>query len=194
MISKYFVYLSALIILVGDFSYIVQTAKGKAHPNRVSWLLWALIPMITFAAEIKQGVGLQALMTFMVGFGPFIVLAVSLLDKKAYWKLSNFDIFCGVLSVLAIIAWQLTGNGNTAILLSIIADIFAAIPTIIKSLKNPESEHYGVYLSGVISGVITLLTIKNWTVAEWGFPLYVTIMCLLLVTLVTAPKWKKLKI
>ena len=84
MISKYFVYLSALIILVGDFSYIVQTAKGKVHPNRVSWLLWALIPMITFAAEIQQGVGLQALTTFMVGFGPFIVLAVSLLDKKAY--------------------------------------------------------------------------------------------------------------
>ena len=80
-------------------------------------MLWALAPMIAFAAEVAQGVGLNAVLTLAVGFGPLMVVVASFLDPKAYARVTPFDAGCGVLSLAALGAWAVTGRGNVAILL-----------------------------------------------------------------------------
>ncbi|HEY6396548.1 MAG TPA: hypothetical protein VIX82_03735 [Solirubrobacteraceae bacterium] len=50
-------------------------------------MLWTLTPLIAFAAERAQHVGLEALLTFAVGFGPLLVVVASFVDPRAYWKL-----------------------------------------------------------------------------------------------------------
>jgi hypothetical protein len=75
MISENFIYLGAIFNLVGSSNYAWNTIKGRTKPNRVSWFLWALAPLIAFAAMLGQGISITAsLMTFMVGFGPLVVL------------------------------------------------------------------------------------------------------------------------
>lgn len=173
MISEKFVLLGALFSLVGSTTYVIATLKGKIQPNRVSWFLWALAPMIAFAAEIYKGVGIQALMTFMVGFGPALVLLSSFAAKRAVWKLGVFDFICGGLSLVGLALWALTREGNVAISFSILADGLAALPTVAKSYKYPETESYIVYLFATINASLTLLTINNWTFANYGFPIYI---------------------
>ena len=68
MLNQNFVIIGTLIGTAGAFAYLWDTIKGKVKPNRVSFLLWAIAPMIAFAAQIKQGVGLESLMTFSTGF------------------------------------------------------------------------------------------------------------------------------
>jgi len=157
MINEKFVYLGAIINVIGSSTYAWNTLKGKTKPNRVTWFLWMLIPMIAFFAMIGEGVGLTSLMTFMVGFGPFLVLTASLMNKKAYWKISTLDWWCGGLSVLAVILWLITGTGVIAIILSISADLLASVPTVIKSYRDPSSEHHSVFRNGAISAAITML-------------------------------------
>jgi hypothetical protein len=77
MINQNFVILGAIIATIGSLSYLIDTIKGKVKPNRVSFLLWSLAPLIAFVAELKQGVGLQALMTFVVGFLPLTIFIAS---------------------------------------------------------------------------------------------------------------------
>src|SRR5665213_1534086 len=184
MLNVHFVIVGAGINLIGSTSYVIKTLKGKTRPNRVTWFLWALAPLVAFSAEIGQGVGLRSLMTFMVGFGPAMVLIASFINRKAVWKITKLDIICGFLSIIALIAWKITGVGNVAIALSIAADLLAATPTLIKAYKEPKTEHYGVFLCGAISAVITLLTITNWTFAQYGFPLYIALVCAALVILI----------
>ena len=188
MLNVHFVIVGAVLNLIGSSSYTFQTLKGKTRPNRVTWFLWALAPLVAFSAEIGQGVGLRSLMTFMVGFGPLMVLIASFINRKAVWKITRLDIVCGFLSLVALIAWKITGVGDVAIALSIVADFLAATPTLIKSYKEPGSEHYAIYLMGAISGVITLLTIKQWNFAQYGFPLYIVLVCIALVALIVAPR------
>lgn len=188
MIDPHFVIVAAVFNVLGGLSYLIATLKGQVKPNRVTWFLWAVVPLIAFVAEIKQGVGLTSLMTFMVGFNPALIFCASFLNKKAEWKLSRFDIGCGALSVLGIVLWRITGTGNIAILMSILADGFAAIPTIVKAYKAPKTENYLVYLGGAISAVITLLTIKSWTLAFYGFPLYILFVTALMVFLIKSPR------
>jgi hypothetical protein len=180
MIDERFMVLASALLVVGIAGYAFDTFKGKTQPNRVTWFLWSLAPLIAFAAQVREGVGWQALMSFFVGFGPLIVVIASLLNKKAYWKISKLDIFCGTLSVSALALWYITGSGNVAILFSIIADVFAAFPTVLKAYKEPESETYLVFFLATLSAIITLLTIRNWSFANSAFAVYILLINALL--------------
>ena len=172
MIDERWVLLGVVINLVGSATYALSTLRGHTKPNRVTWLLWFIIPMIVLAGQLDQKVQWQALLTFMAGFGPFIVLAASLKNKDSYWEVTKLDKICGVLSLLAITLWLITSNPNLAIMLGIVADFLAAVPTLIKSYKYPETENHRAFRNATISSVITLLTISIWTFATYSFVIY----------------------
>ncbi len=103
MLNQNFVMVGAIIATIGSLSYLTDTVKGKVKPNRVSFLLWSLAPLIAFFAELKQGVGIQSLLTFVVGILPLTIFAASFVNKKAEWKLTRFDLTCGALSLVGLI-------------------------------------------------------------------------------------------
>jgi len=184
MINQNFVYLGAIIFFIGSVGYIIKTLQGKIKPNKVTWFLWALAPLIAFAAQIKQGVGLQSLLTFMVGFMPIIIFLASFVNKKSYWKIERSDLICGSLSIFGLIAWQITKVGNIAIIFSIVADFLAGWPTFVKSFKYPETENYLIYLGNAIFASITLLTIKVWNFETYSFSLYLFVVTLLIAIII----------
>jgi len=192
VINENFVYLGLAIGSIGGIIYLIYTLQGKVRPNRVTWFLWGLAPLIAFAAEVKQGIGPIALFTFINGFFPLLIFIASFLNKKSYWEISRFDKICGVIALGGLILWQLTGVGNIAILFSIFADGMAALPTIIKSYRHPESENAFAYLTAAVGGIITLLTIKQWNFATYGFPIYIFIACSILTILIQFKIGKKL--
>lgn len=191
MINPNFVILGVILQSIGGFNYLVDTLKGKIQPNKVSWLLWSIAPLVAFTAEISQGVGIQSLTTFIVGFVPLIIFIASFKNKKAEWKLGRLDIICGVLAFLGIVLWYMTKVGNIAILFSIIADGLAAVPTIVKSYSYPETENDNVYLFGVVNAGIGLLAIQIWNFEHWGFPTYLLFLNFILVMLIRFKLGKK---
>ena len=185
MIDSRILLIVPVLSLIGSGRYVWHVLQGKAKPNRVTWFLWALAPMIAFAAELKEGVDiLQTLVTFMAGFGPLLILIASFIGRKAAWKITRFDITCGVLSLCGLALWMITRHGNVAIIFSIVADGLAALPTIVKAYKDPESESYFVFALGATSSLLTLLTVKEWTLANVGFPIYLCSVCIVLVLLI----------
>jgi len=171
MLNEHFVLLAAAFNLMGSTSYAWATLRGRTRPNRVTWSLWALAPLIAFAAEVKEGVGLPALMTFMVGFGPALILLASFVNRSAFWAIRPFDITCGALSLMALALWAVTRTGDIAIIFSIATDGLAASPTIVKAYRHPESERG-----------ITILTVRVWSLASVGFPIYIAACCTLIAT------------
>ncbi len=184
MINQNFIYLGVLLNIIGASSYLIDTVKGKIKPNRVSWFIWMLAPLIAFAAEVKQGVGIASLATFVVGFMPLLVLIGSFLNKKSEWKINSFDLICGLLSVIGIILWMITRVGNVAIFFSILADGLASVPTVVKSYHHPETENDHVFMFQIANAGIALLTIKSWSFQNWGFPAYLLINGVVLTALI----------
>ncbi len=133
MLDERFVLLGALIGSLGSISYLVATIQGRARPNRVTFFFWALAPLIAFVAELAEGVRIQSVMTLMVGLSPLAIFIASFVNRQSEWRLTRFDVGCGVLALAGIALWSLTREGTLAILFSIAADGFAAIPTILKS-------------------------------------------------------------
>lgn len=190
MLNENFVILGAVISGIGSLSYLIDTLKGKVKPNRVTFFLWALAPLIGFAAQINQGVGIQSLLTFMIGFSPALIFLASFLNKKAEWKLHSFDFICGGLSILGLVLWYITKTGIIALSFSMIADALASLPTVIKSYKYPETENPWAYLGSLIAAILTILTITNWNFAHWGFPIQTLVINLVMFVLIQF-KWGK---
>jgi hypothetical protein len=172
MLNANFVIVGVVLQILGSWSYLVDTIKGKVKPNKVSWLLWSIAPLIAFFAEIKQGVGIQSLVTFVVGFVPLVIFIASFKNKEAMWNIGKLDIVCGILSVLGLILWLVTKVGNVAIFFSIMADGLAAVPTIVKSYKYPNTENATIYIFGIVNALLGILTITMWDFQNWGFPVY----------------------
>lgn len=172
MIPEYFAVIGAVIASLGGFYYLYDTIRGKTQPNRMTWFLWGALPMITFVAQRVQGVEGISWVSFAAGFTPFLIVAASFLNKKAYWKTEKRDYIVMVGAFLGIILWTVTSNPNVAILFALIADLIAAAPTIIKSYKHPQTESWIAYAISALGFGIGVLAIQEYTFENYAFALY----------------------
>lgn len=170
--------------VLGTMYYFRETLAGRIRPNRVTWLLWSLVPFIAVAAELKAGVGWPVLPVFLNGFIPLLVFGASFWNKRAYWKLGGFDYLCGLCSILAVALWLASGNAAIAVSFSIMADFLAAVPTLVKSWKEPSSESSLAYAGTVAGGVTGIIGAQSFTFTEIGFLVYVTCLNIVMVRLI----------
>ena len=193
MIDERFVIVGAVIGSIGMVLYLRDTLRGDTQPNRVTFLLWAVAPLLAFGAEIAAGVGLRSLMTFVVGFFPLLIFLASFKNPGSVWDLQRIDYVCGALSIAGLIAWIVTQHGTVAIVAALAADALAATPTVRKSWLHPETETAAAYAAAAVNAGITLLTVTEWTTADVAFPLYILCGSVLLTTLVAGrlgPRWR----
>lgn len=184
MIDEKFVLLALLLNTYGDLKYLVATIKGQIKPNKVTWLFWAIAPMVAFSAEISKGVGWASIMTLSVGLNPLLVFFATFINKKAEWKITLFDMICGLLSLFGIVLWVMTSDANLAIFFAILADFFAGVPTLIKSYYHPETENASPFIFACLAAIVTLATIKTWDFAYYGFPVAIFVFCSIFVLLI----------
>jgi hypothetical protein len=189
MLPEYFAIVGAIIASLGGLYYLYETITGKSQPNRVTWLLWGLFPMITFVAQRSQGVEGASWLTFAAGFTPFLIVAASFINKKAYWKTQPRDYILMGAAVLGLVAWFITDEPNLAILFTLIADLFAGIPTLIKAYKHPETESWIAYAISTLGFGIGILAIHTFNFQNSAFVIYLFAIQLLL----TAFSIRKLK-
>jgi len=176
------VVLGALISIIGASAYIRDTLRGKTKPNRVSWMMWALAPLVGTAAAISAGADIWATVRiFLAGFLPLIVFFVSFVNPKSFWELTPFDLLCGLFSLLALIAWIVIDAPRSAILLAAIGDGFALLPTLRKAWKYPETETGFTYIMSLLSTLIILPSIPVWNIENSAFQIYLLIANTLLI-------------
>ena len=178
-------FVAALGSLLAALVYIRSMFRGQTKPNRVTWFMWCVAPFVATAAAVSNGVGWAVIPVFMSGFSPLLIFVASFFSKKAYWKLTTFDYACGALSGLALILWYATNNPNVAIVFAIISDALAAVPTLLKSWRNPETESYWPYIIGAFSPLTSFLAASAWIFSELAFPIYLIAINILVLSTIT---------
>lgn len=186
MLDPRWVFLGAALGLVGSVRYAVATLAGSARPNLVTWSLWAAAPLIGFSAQLDAGVGLPAVQTLAAGVGPLAVVAAGLAGRHRRARIGPFDVGCAAVSALALAVWLGLGQAPAAVLVAVAADAVAALPTVRKAWRDPDSENVLFYVLVGLGAAITLLTISSGEPSAWAFAVYVLVLCVLLVVLVSA--------
>jgi hypothetical protein len=173
VINENWIYLGTAIGAAGAVVYLRDTLRGTTQPNRVTWLLWAIAPLLAAAVALSGGAGLRALPTFMVGFMPLLIFIASFHNSASVWKVRRMDYACGAVSVIGTVVWLVTRNGVLAISAAIAADFLAGVPTLMKSWTHPQTETVHSYIGALISMIVLLLTVDHWTFDVVAFPLFV---------------------
>src|SRR3989344_78597 len=172
MLPENIIFIGVAINLFCCIWYVKTIIYNNTRPNLVSWFIWMLAPFIGAFLALKAGAGLSVTGIFMAGFGPFLVIVVSLLKKNAFWRIEIFDLICGFFSLMALVIYVFTYNLGVSILFAIISDGLAAVPTIVKSWKFPETENSSTYLGGIVNNILSLLIIKKWIFSIYSFNIY----------------------
>ena len=184
------VFVGVAINLIGYAYYLKDTLRGDSKPNRVTWILWSVNPLIAFGAAVSVGAGLAQAPVLIAGVGPLLILFASFINKKAYWRLRAFDYACGLISIAALILWAVTKNPDAAIVFAILSDAFAVIPTLIKCWRYPETETGLFYVAGLISALTSFVAINVWVFSAYAFLVYLVVADLVLMSAVYGKKLK----
>ncbi len=176
MIPESFALIGAIIGSLGGVFYLFETLAGRTQPNRVTWLLWGIFPVVIFVAQRAQGVQGLSWVTFVAGLMPLLIVAASFFNPKAYWKSEPRDYLLMAAAIVGIILWALTHNPNMALLFSLAADLLAGIPTVIKAYRHPQSESWVAFAISTFGFGLSFLSIHAYTLENTTFVAYVFIM------------------
>jgi hypothetical protein len=113
---------------------------------------------------------------FVAGLWPLAILVASLWNPNSYWKLNSYDYGCGAFSALALVLWAITKEPNVAIAFAIASDFFAALPTLIKAWRFPETELWWTYMASSFSGLTGVIAASSFAFSQVAFPSYLFVM------------------
>jgi hypothetical protein len=185
------VFLGFFIQQIGLIACLRDTLRGKTKPNRISFFLWALPPLIGTAAALTDGVTWAVLPVFGAGFGLLLVFLASFMNKKAYWEITTFDWICAAFSITALALWLITKEPAIAILFAILADASAALPVLKKCWTHPHTETSVFYLTALFSQGSAFFAMKDYSFVEMAFPIYlITISTILFAIIWTGQRRK----
>lgn len=170
------VIIGSLVNVLGTGKYILDTIRGTTKPNRMTWFMWSVAPIIGTAAALASGVTWATLPVLMAGLMPLCVFLASFINRNSYWQLGAFDYSCGALSVLALVLWYLTKDPTIAIVFAIASDFVAGVPTLMKCWKQPLTETASGFTASGFNNLMSFLVITNWDFANIAFPLYLVLM------------------
>jgi len=166
--------------------------KQMPTPNRITWFLWALVPLIAGAAQWRSGVGISTQVVLSVGLGPACIVLASFVAATGSWKLGPFDYVCGACSLAALALWAVSGDPVTAIVLSILADAAAALPTLRKAWLAPATEDRSAYLIAFAGMVLGILSVEAATFSAYAFNAYLVVVSGVLVLILYLPRRRSL--
>jgi hypothetical protein len=124
-------------------------------------------------AQIREGVGLQWLLSIAIGVGDFAVFAASFYGAGSAWALDLFDYACAAASALGLVVWATTNDPTVALVSFLVADALACIPTLLKSWTDPTTESIAPYACTMAGAVVTLLTVTTWSSGAIAFPIWI---------------------
>jgi energy-coupling factor transporter transmembrane protein EcfT len=85
------------------------------------------------------------------------------------------DAVCFIFAIIAIVLWFVTNDPVLAIVMSVIADCIATIPTYVKTYREPFSESTASWLVCIIASGFALISASPFNVANIIFPTYMVI-------------------
>lgn len=155
--------LAAIAIVMSFISYVPyirDILKGKTKPHAFTWLIWTILSIVGFAAQISDNAGPGAYMNLVnITIGIYIIFV----GFKYKSNIVKSDYISLIVSLLTIPLWIITKNPLWSIILIIIIDIFAFIPTVRKSLINPYSETIETYFINSFKHLLSISALTRYT-------------------------------
>lgn len=182
-----------VVLVAANIDNITGTWAGRWGSSLASWTIWAALGWVGFAAQLQLGATVGAMLLAPVA-AVSTAVAVGALRARRFapppdevsWQ-RTVDIVCAIGAALALAA-LVTSTGRQALLLTIVTDAIAAIPTYTAAYREPDSLPTTPFTAGAASALLTLAAAPSWGFDDAGYAVYLYVMCRGLVWLI---RWRR---
>ncbi len=164
----------AVIVGLGGFvPYYRDILKGNTKPHAFSWLIWGLVQIIAFFAQISKGGGAGA---WLVGVGGLACLSIFVFALfRGEKEIVLLDKVSLVLALIGIVLWAITSNPLNAVILAVIVDALGFVPTYRKAYKKPKEETLITYFLSGLGFAISISALQAISLTTVLYPISVVI-------------------
>lgn len=150
--------------------YIRSIIRGRSRPSPVSWFIWAILSALIFATHWAAGGRSTAWLPGVHCL--FTSLVFTLACGQGVRGTSRLDLVCLLAALSGIVAWGAASAPVAALLLFLLADLLASVPTLNKSVLTPFTEDALAWTITFGACAVNLLAVGSWADVEAIYPLY----------------------
>ncbi|MFK4298133.1 preprotein translocase subunit Sss1 [Arthrobacter sp. GAS37] len=178
---------AAVIGVLGYVPYLMGIVQGAVRPNPVSWMIWALLGVVSLAGQIDGRAGLAAAVTAVTTAGCALITVLGLkgTSLRSSWSaLSRTDRACLAGALVALALLVTLRDPATAVILSNAVGVIGFIPTVGKVLQDPRGEGISVYAAAAVKFLLAIVAVQEWSVTTWLYPALCSVEEIAMVTII----------
>jgi uncharacterized protein with PQ loop repeat len=186
MLQTLFGIIAGFFGLLGYLPYIITTIRGKNIPNRATWWIWGTLGIIQGITYYCSGASNTIWLPILYAACQIIIAVLSIKFGEGGWN--RFDRICLIGAGFSLILWWWYDSPTAALLFTLVIDSFGALPTVIKSYHNPETENCFSWTIFFIANTLNLFALENWSLELAAYPFYLFCLSLILATILNLSK------
>ena len=170
MIDREWIGIVAGILAIGGYlPYILAILRGETKPNRATWLIWTIVGALLASSYFETGDRNAIWLPMGYFFGPLSVAILSIRYGYAEW--TRMDTICIILAAISVIPWVLSNDAIFTLLINVFIDATGAVPTLIKTWKEPETEDFVAWFIFFVANTLEVLTLTTFDLSAL-YPIY----------------------
>jgi hypothetical protein len=175
----------ALLPLIAAATYTYAIIRGPVRPERMTRFLLAVITGLSFVSLVA-GNDHSGMWLALTSFIESLVLWVLSL-WRGMGGTNRLDWLCLGLCAVGVGWWLVSGDSFVGLVASIVADLIACIPSLVKTIRLPHTESVWFYLLGVVGSAFVWIA-GPYDMRSVVFPAYLLAINALFVVAIWRPK------
>lgn len=167
---------SGILVAGSSAPYILRVWQGKTSPNLVSWALWSMIGLSLLLTYRSSGAEANVWPAVFSFINPTVIATLLILRKVEKKFPNRTEWLCASISTSSLVGWWYLRVDlelvQYALYLAIVADVFAAWPTISLVWRDPTSDRPFAWSMFAFAYGLAMFSIPENTVANWALPVW----------------------
>ena len=167
--------IAGIIGILWYIPYITQILKWKQKPQRVSWLIWAIVSLLVFFSYNFSWANNWIWVLLVYTIWPIMIFLLSIKYWIGWWtKIDKIALFS---ALFWFIIWFSTWNPLLWLFAGSLIDIMWFIPTIKQVYLEPNSEDKVSWWIWSFANILNLFALESFTDINIFFPpLYLAVL------------------
>jgi hypothetical protein len=161
---------AGLLTAVCVIPYLRDIYRGTTRPQRVSWLVFAVLSIVAAVSQFMDGAYAGAWLTGGAALGFTLVFLVSI--RRGVGGMSFNDALSLIVASCGLGVSLAVQEPFIAVLAVVVAEVPAVSLTVQKALRDPKSETASTWLIDGLAGVCALLAVSELSLAQVLYPLH----------------------
>lgn len=180
--------LSAFFSIFSYVPYVKDIFRGKAKPERASWIIWAVLVFIQFFSQLSKGATYSLSLSGSQLIGITLICLLSF--KFGYGRFRKKDYFALFAAGIGLVLWYITREAAIALFITIGIDCIGGILTAEKAFHHSESEPPAMWVMNFLSGFFATLAVGSLNIVLLSYPVYTVVLNIVVLSAIYLGKRK----